>query len=251
MARVLLLLLLVFCGHGPGMAQMAIAAVDTGLASATGTDTAAIAMDSVTVRDAQFNSAEVARLQANPEFDYDRSLQVENLWWDRLLKWAQQQLNDLFGTKTGRWMFSHLHWAILLIAVLLLLYYLRKRLFHGVFTPEANKPKQVLEIHEDLAAIDLDQLLAVAEDEKRWRLALRYQYLKVLRRLMDDGRIRFKPESTDRDYLLQLKDPAQRTTFSELSFLFKWAWYGDAPMDEARYRSLAPAFTLFPKPEKP
>ncbi len=240
--RAVLLLLLVLWGHGPCMAQMAEAA---------GTDTAALAMGRVAVRDAQFNSAEITRLQANPEYDYDRSLHVENLWWDRLLKWIQHLLNDFFGTKGGRWVFGHLHWAILIAAVVLLLFYLRKRLFHGAFTPEAGKPRQVLEIHENLAAVDLDQLLGTAEREGNWRLALRYHYLKVLRRLMDEGSIRFKPESTDRDYLRQLKDPAQRSTFSELSFLSKWALYGDAPMEEARYRSLAPAFTLFHTPSTP
>lgn len=227
------------------MAQVAATVVDTTVGTTAGTDTASFAMDSVAVRDAQFNSTEITRLQANPEYDYDRSLHVENLWWDRLLKWVQQQLNELFGTKGGRWVFSHLHWAIIIAAVVLLLFYLRKRLFHGAFTPEAGRPRQVLEIHEDLAVVDLDQLLGAAEREGNWRLALRYHYLKVLRRLMDDGSIRFKPESTDRDYQRQLRDPAQRSTFAELSFLFKWAWYGDAPMDEARYRSLAPAFTLF------
>ncbi|MBP8823251.1 MAG: DUF4129 domain-containing protein [Flavobacteriales bacterium] len=205
-------------------------------------------MDSASVRDAQFNAAEITRLQADPEYDYDRSLHVENLWWDRLLKWVRQQLDDLFGTKGGRWVASHWHWAIVAAAMLLLLFYLRKRLFHGAFTVDADKPRQVLEIHEDLAVVDLDQLLATAEREGNWRLALRYHYLKVLRRLMDEGRIRLKPESTDGDYLRQLKDPAQRSTFAELSFLFKWAWYGDAPLDEARYRSLAPAFTLFHTP---
>ncbi len=234
---------LLLAGPAPAVAQELVQATDTAVvepAGSTGLD-----MDTVAVRDARFNPDAVARLQADPAYDYDRDLRVETLWWDRLLEWLRHKLNELFGTKAGDWVFSHLDWAIMLIGLGLLLFYLRKRLFHGGFSTEPAKPRQVLEIAEDLPRIDLDLLLAQAETEGNWRSALRYQYLKVLRRLMDDGSIRFRPEDTDRDYLRQLKDPAQRSTFAELSFLFKWAWYGDAPMDEAHYRSLAPAFIHF------
>ncbi len=90
--------------------------------------------------------------------------------------------------------------------------------------------------------LDLDKLLRDAEKGSNWRLALRYQWLKVLRRLVDEGRIKWQPRFTDADYLAQLKDPAWRVTFSEMSFLFKWVWYGDAPMDAQRYERMKPAF---------
>jgi hypothetical protein len=194
------------------------------------------------VRQARFRKAEIERLQANPEYDYDRDLHVDILWWDRLKELIQRKLRDLFGTKAGSWVFDHLHWFILLIAIVVLLVYFRKRLFHGGFAIDATRPRQVLEITEDLPRLDLDRLLAEAERGSRWRDALRCQYLLVLRRLIDDGLIRFQPDSTDLEYQRQLKDPAKRRAFAEISFLFKWAWYGDAPMDEARYRSLAPSF---------
>lgn len=197
------------------------------------------------VRDARFNTTELSRLKQEAEFDYDRNLHVETLWWDRLIQRIQQYLEELFGTKAGNWAFGHIHWAILIIAIGLLLYFLRKHLFHGGFAPEAVKAGLIPEIGEDIQRTDLDRLLAAAEYEGHWRLALRYQYLQVLRYLVDEGRIRYQPESTDRDYAQQLKDQAQRNAFRELSFLFKWAWYGDAPMNQSRYWALAPEFTRF------
>ncbi|MBS1942890.1 MAG: DUF4129 domain-containing protein [Bacteroidetes bacterium] len=240
-ARILLFLSLLLWGLGSVAAQGA----DIATASAV------VSHDSLRVRPVHFNTAELARLKADPQYDYDRDLHVETLWWDRLKHWMQQKLNDLFGTEAGRWAFSHLDWLIILLAAGFLLFYLRKRLFHGGFAAEAAKPRQVLEIGEDITRIDLDGLLAEAENQRDWRMALRYQYLLVLRRLADGGSIRFQPDNTDRDYLRQLMNPAERSTFAELSFLFKWAWFGDAPMDQARYRSLAPAFKGFPSPQKP
>lgn len=211
----------------------------------TKADWASVGDDTVEVRQTRFDTAAINMLRSDPDYDYDRTLNVQTLWWDRLMKWIGHWLNKLFGTKAGGWVFSHLHWAILIFAVAFLIFSLRKRLFHGVFAQEAGKARQVREIDEDIALLDLDDLLAKAERKGDWRSALRYQYLKVLRRLMEDGSIDFQPKSTDRDYLRQLKDPAQRAVFSDLSFLFKWAWYGDAPVDEARYRRLAPEFTAF------
>ena len=65
---------------------------------------------------------------------------------------------------------------------------------------------------------------------------------------LDEGRITWQPRSTDADYLAQLKEPALRATFSELSFIFKWVWYGDAPMDVERYQRLKPAFEAAHRP---
>lgn len=217
-------------------------------ASLTKKDWATVGDDTVAVRDVRYDPAAIAALQASPDYDYDRSLHVENLWWDRLMRWLQEMLRKVFGSKAGSVVFSNLHWAVLIIAVILLVLFLRKRLFHSVFTPEAGTPRQVMAIEEDIEKLDLDRLLAKAEREGNWRTALRYQYLKVLRRLIDEGRIEWQPRYTDRDYLRQLKEPVERASFSEISFLFKWAWYGNAPMDEARYRKLAPAFVEFHSP---
>ncbi|MBZ0205431.1 MAG: DUF4129 domain-containing protein [Flavobacteriales bacterium] len=233
--------------HAAAIVQAVSEVVDN---DSTGTkeDLRADGIDTVAVRSVQFDAAAIHQLQADPQYDYDRELHVEMLWWERIKNWLGRWLRELFGSKAGSWVFSNLHWGILIGAVIFLLFFLRKRLFHGVFTPEAEKARQVTEVEENIQQLDLDHLLAKAEHSGDWRSALRFQYLKVLRRLMDDGSIEFQPRSTDRDYLRQLRDPAERAHFGELSFLFKWAWYGDAPMDEARYRKLAPTFSSFHTP---
>lgn len=208
-------------------------------------DWGSVGDDTLATRTTTFDTTVINQLKADPELDYDRTLHVKMIWWERLKRKLGHWLDKLFGSKTGSMVFRNLHWAILAFAVIFLIFFLRKRLFHGVFTNEAGKARQVREIEEDIAQLDLDALLAKAEKKGDWRGALRYQYLKVLRRLMDEGRIEFQPKNTDRDYLRQLKEPTDRAVFSELSFIFKWAWYGDAPVDEARYRSLSPAFTQF------
>lgn len=201
-----------------------------------------IADDTIAVERRRFNELELDKYLTDPDLDYDRTLQHENLWWDRFLRWLQRVLWKVFGNKAGAAVFSNFHWIVLATTVGLLGWFFRGYLLSGVFGIGAKHARQVTEIEENIEELDLEPLLREAENRANWRLALRYQWLKVLRRLVDEGRIKWQPRFTDADYLAQLKDPALRATFSELSFVFKWVWYGDAPMDAERYRRLKPAF---------
>ena len=201
-----------------------------------------VADDTVAVDRRRFNEAAIAEYLKDPDLDYDRTLHHDNLWWDRFMRWLNRKLGDLFGTEAGSAVFDNMHWILLGVAVVIVLWFLRRHLFGSVFGAGPDRTRQVTEIEENIVELDLDKLLRDAEKGSNWRLALRYQWLKVLRRLVDEGRIKWQPRFTDADYLAQLKDPAWRVTFSEMSFLFKWVWYGDAPMDAQRYERMKPAF---------
>lgn len=198
--------------------------------------------DTVAMERRQFDKAKLDAYLQDPDLDYDRVIHHDNLWWYRFTRWLSHQLDKLFGTRGGRAIFNNLHWIVLGMAVFFVAWYFRRNLFGGVFAGAAKHTRMVTEIEENIEELDLDALLRDAENAKKWKLALRYQWLKVLRRLVDEGLINWQPRFTDADYLAQLKEPAMRASFSELSFLFKWVWYGDAPMDEVRYHRLKPAF---------
>jgi hypothetical protein len=206
---------------------------------------AAAGDDTLAVRTAAFDTAAIGLLRADPQLDYDRDLRVNELWWDRLMRRLGEWLGQAFGTKAGGLLLNNLHWGILATAVLFLLFFLRKRLFGQVLGAEPKTAKQVQELPADPAGLDLDGLLAQAEGGEDWRGALRWHYLKALRRLVDEGRVEWQPKHTDRDYLRQLQDPELRARFGELSFLFHWAWFGAAPMDAESYRRMAPTFIAF------
>lgn len=214
----------------------------------TDEDWTRLTSDSIPFTRKSFDQAAIDEYLKDPDLDYDRVRHEEQLWWTRFMRWLNDRLNDLFGSKGGQVVFENLHWFILGMALLVTLWVLRKRLFGGVFGMEAHRARQVTEMEENIEELDLNDLLRKAEQQGDWRLALRYQWLKVLRRLVDEKRITWQPRSTDADYLAQLKDPALRATFSELSFIFKWVWYGDAPMDQGRYQRLKPAFEAAHQP---
>ena len=210
-----------------------------------------VADDTIAIDRRRFNEAALDHYLEDPDLDYDRELEHENLWWTRFMRWLGDRLGDLFGTRGGRVVFENFHWIILAVAVIFVLWYFREHLFTGVFGMGAKTARLVTEMPENIQELDLDKLLRDAEKTMDWRMALRYQWWKVLRKLVDEGRIKWQPRFTDADYLSQLKEPALRATFSELSFLFKWVWYGDAPMDARRYQDLKPAFEAAHHPSAP
>jgi Domain of unknown function (DUF4129) len=198
--------------------------------------------DTIALEQRTFDEAALQDYLQDPDLDYDRVIHHEHLWWDRLMRWLGRMLEKLFGTRGGRAVFNNLHWVLLGTAVLVVAWYFRSYLLSAVFGSAPIRARQVTEVEEDITELDIDGALLEAEQRKDWRMAFRYQWLKVLRKLVDSGHITWQPRSTDADYLAQLKDPALRAQFSELSFLFKWVWYGDAPMDAERYKALKPTF---------
>lgn len=207
-----------------------------------------VADDTVAIDRRHFDEAALAEYLKDPDLDYDRVLHHDNLWWDRFMRWLGRKLRDILGSDTGDAVFGNLHWILLGIAVVIVLWFMRRHLFAGVFGLGPKQARLVTEMPENIEELDLDKLLRDAEKDADWRMALRFQWLKVLRKLVDEGRIKWQPRFTDADYLAQLKEPGLRTTFSELSFLFKWVWYGDAPMDAERYRRMKPAFEAAHRP---
>lgn len=201
-----------------------------------------VADDTILIDQRRFDEAGIAAYKTDPELDYDRQLTQDESWWDRFLRWLGRWLEKLFGNRAGRAISHNLDTILLVAGIIIVVWAFRRKLLGSVFGKAAKKAGQVTVIEENIEELDLDALLRDAEKAANWRLALRYQWLKVLRRLVDERRIKWQPRYTDADYLAQLKDPALRAGFSELSFLFKWVWYGDAPMDATRYQRLRPAF---------
>lgn len=208
-------------------------------------------VDKIDLRQAAFDSAAIGELEALPEYDYDRTVNEQELWWDRFKRWLGYQLNRLFGTRLGTAITRNLHYLILAAAILIVVWFLRRRLFSPMLVAEPHVARRVRELNVAPSSLDLDALLEQAEQQEDWHGALRIHYLKMLKHLVDEGRIRWQPENTDEDYLRQLKDPDERSRFRELSFLFRWAWFGDLSVDAERYHAWAPDFVRFHSPRTP
>jgi hypothetical protein len=104
---------------------------------------------------------------------------------------------------------------------------------------DADDPRHLLDS-------DLEEQLALAWREERFRDVLRFQFLAVMRALSQSGRIAWRPEKTNRDYELELSGQSElRSAYRRLSGVFEWSRYGDADVSRQDAERLSPLFNAF------
>jgi len=88
-------------------------------------------------------------------------------------------------------------------------------------------------------------LLRQAMAEGHHREAIRFRYLRVLQRLAADGVVVWQKHKTNRDYLAEVQRSGRAdlaAPFGEVTRLFAWVWYGEAPVDAVRYGRMTASF---------
>lgn len=96
---------------------------------------------------------------------------------------------------------------------------------------------------EDIATLDLDDLLKQSQAAGNYRLALRINFLSLLKRLNEIGFIRWKKDKTNREYLNELL--AKQRFFDEvrtLTLAYEQVWYGDHDLPADAYERLMVEF---------
>lgn len=96
---------------------------------------------------------------------------------------------------------------------------------------------------EDPRTMRFDELLEKAIREKRFRYAVRLLYLRSLRQLSEAGRIQWKQDKTNYDYLRELDDQALRGVFGDLTYIFEYIWYGEFPIDQSHFETARSSFS--------
>jgi hypothetical protein len=102
---------------------------------------------------------------------------------------------------------------------------------------------------ENIEEVDLLSLLAQARAEKDFRFAIRLYYLSLLKKLNEEGIIRWKKDKTNRDYLSELF--LRQYYFEEMSRLtvsYEQVWYGERLLTETTFQKLVAGFeTVYQK----
>lgn len=148
------------------------------------------------------------------------------------------------GIKTGD--------ILLIIAVsafiAFLVWYLNQRnIFLFRKKPASLSNGSVVDDEKDIFSINYAQAIENALSKKNYRLAIRLQYLQVLKMLADKSIIHYQPEKTNLDYLLQLKPTTYYNSFFSITRNYEYSWYGLFDIDEAAYRQINHAFSNFHK----
>ena len=159
----------------------------------------------------------------------------------RFLNWLMNGLKDVFGIDLPPGLTQILEYIIYgLMAALAI--YLLIRFLTGENASAIFRKKEAATINLNLAedhieSLDLDALISDAINQKNYRLAIRYQYLKVLKTLSQQQIIEWHYEKTNQDYEKEIKVPKIRLLFKDVSYLYDHIWYGEQEIDDQKYHA--------------
>ncbi|MGL6038762.1 MAG: DUF4129 domain-containing protein, partial [Soonwooa sp.] len=168
------------------------------------------------------------------DFDYRLTKPRESIF-AKFLKWLDKALNTLFGNVDTPNTFKYTEIIIKLSVILLvgfLLYFIITKLFlkegNIIFSKKNKKLKIVTEdLHENIHDINFEKTIAEYEANSNYRMATRYQFLSLLKKLSDRKLIDWNIEKTNRDYCRELKNDDQKTQLNRLTYIFENVWYGE------------------------
>ncbi len=140
-----------------------------------------------------------------------------------------------------KWFF----YLVLAIALLTLVYMLLNNGNNGFFVFKRNTNiKETNDITADnIQNTDLKSLIAHAENNKAFRLAIRYYFLLVLKNLSLKNHISIEDDKTNTEYLNELTGKPFQTEFNYNLYLYNYIWYGDFPLNAQQYNKAKAHFT--------
>ena len=180
------------------------------------------------------------------EFNYDiKTGEPQNLI-GRFLQWFFQTLRDNFGINISPEAMKVLEYFIYflmggLVIYLLVRFFIRENL-SSIFSKGPSGTIDLNLSEEHIETIDLNVLLQDALKQKDYRLAVRYQYLKVLKILSQKDIIEWHYEKTNWDYQNEIKLSSVQTIFKEVSYLYDYIWYGEQYINERGYKAAEARF---------
>ena len=186
--------------------------------------------------------------KADKNFQYQQQVPEGMSVWDRFWRWFWQKvgaLMEISGVKTGLKVFMYVAPVVIFIFAILRFMGMEKVML-WVSGNKSSNP--AFDIHEeDIYGIDFNEVIAGAIAEGRYRDAIRWHYLKVLRTLSDLGRINWNKHKTNYDFAHDLADTPLVNGFTDITRLYEYAWYGEFQVSEQEYDQVKDHFLQFEK----
>lgn len=191
------------------------------------------------------SSAKINSYHNDKDFMYQREYVPASNFWDRVKRWI---IDHLFGPLLKNHsitLWDIILYAIAATAIILIVYYFIKSDKVGLFSRHTGNTFNITSADENIHELDFDNLISGAASNAQYRVATRYLYLKSLKALSVRGLILWKADKTNRDYINELRLSSVGKLFSEVTYLFNYAWYGNMDINEISYLRIKDAFDKF------
>ena len=209
---------------------------------------ASVPVEAVSVKDSltvDRNTIEPTRFPENfkddykgEEYIYERTVDTEG-WFTKFKRWLSELIKNWFDVQSDTsaseitQLLINLFYIFIIIAVI---YIIVRAIMNGegrwVFGKSSDKKViPVEDLEQNIHSVDFKKEIAKHAAAGDFRLAIRYYYLFILKKLTDSGSIEYDVEKTNADYLNELSFSAYQDDFGHTSYLYNYIWYGEFPVD--------------------
>lgn len=169
--------------------------------------------------------------------------------WDRFVEWLGYWLKKLFGLSNNI-SSSGIDITLRVIAglvILIVIYLIVKAILNkeGQWVFGKSTTKKIIhhdDIERNLQNVDFEKLIANTIKSGNQRLAIRYYYLWLLKKMSEKEIIDWNLEKTNSDYLYEIKSEKLKEDFSYASYLYNYIWYGEFEITDAGFTSIKKTF---------
>ncbi len=183
------------------------------------------------------------------DYHYEVKLNDKSLW-DRFTEWLAYWFKKIFGINDFKDSMNYAEITLKVIACLIVIYviYLIAKVIlnkEGQWVFGKSTTKKIIhddDIEKNLIHVDFEKLIKETLKSGNNRLAVRYYYLWVLKKLSEKNIIEWHAEKTNTDYLYEIKSTDLKTDFQYLSYLYNYIWYGEFEMPDHTFQHAKKAF---------
>ncbi|RMA64738.1 DUF4129 domain-containing protein [Ulvibacter antarcticus] len=204
----------------------------------------------------EFDQDKIEAYKKDEAFNYVELQQVENPWeqfkswlnelWHRFWRW-------LFGDFEGNGFTAFLVRIIpyiIIIGVIVFVGWLFYKLNPGSHLLKSKDKPEVFftEEEEIIKTKDIKKLIQKALDANDYRLAVRYYYLFILKKLSSAELISYEFDKTNNDYISEMSVTVTtseniKNNFRKATNIYDYIWYGNFLVTETDFRKAQQTFT--------
>lgn len=186
------------------------------------------------------------------DFNYEPKKHSEKNWFERALEWLANAWRSFWEmltpskTKTTTTLNNLLFKIACVLILLTTVYFIARTMMKSsgiwIFGKGNRQLGTNINEIENIHETDFSSLITKTTEEHNYRLAIRFYYLWLLKKLSARGTIHWNQDKTNNDYFYEIKDIQLRDDFKYLSYVYDYIWYGEFEVDNEAYLKAEKAF---------
>lgn len=212
-----------------------------------GTVQKTVRYDSVSVKTITPSKEQEEKVFAEVDVDFARKVENKDLgFWDRFWQWITESLFGNSDYASRQKLQTLFFWFIAIAGLAVIIWLLTRTQFTSFLKGDTkNTSFSFSDVDEDISGIDFNARIGKAVQEHDLRLAIRWQYLKQLHLLNEKKAISYQPFKTNIDYTQELSGSPLQKTFTGISRVYDYVWYGKYEITESEYHAFETEFKKF------